>query len=640
MHPISPAFESLLRQPDREFKVKVNINGVEYDNSVITDFVIDNSITAMEGFEIGTAIPSTLTLTMRTNYEIPANAKVIPYVSLLTTGLLWEQADQPWNLMNVPWDGSGTDWLPLGEFFVDSREKINGVWTFTCLDKLVFADVAYISQLTYPASMKAVWDEICSRLGWTYDSSVQINPNHRIEVGPAGFTMRQVLAYIAGANAASVIVGKDGIIKFQKFSASSPTVYNMGSSDYIRAVTTNPVKTFTRFVVTYNTEDQLTFESGIGDENHTLSIENPFMTQSMVNDLRSALNGFSYLPLSMDARGFPQLEHGDIIGFEQDEHTTWLETVTTWDGTNIPWDGLVRYRTAILRQSISFRGGLKMTIEAPSVSEQQSEFAVEGSLTQQVNKLDKTAVKEGKKYYGATITRREGLIIERDDHLSKVVFNSDELSFYANGQRALWFDLPSRRFKFDGTLEAVDGVFTGTLQGVDGTFTGTLQAANGTFKGTLQAADGTFTGTLQGADGTFSGTVQAGRIEGGDIIGSFIQGAEILGSSIKTAASGERIELDPYGFRFYDDYNARRIELGTNPYANIVGHTYYNSAGQSQGLIYASDNELHVIGSNNLRLGTNFGTTYMQGDMVTFSTNAVVFQGVVDFTHATVVGLK
>lgn len=607
MYPISPLYAALLRQPDREFKVKVNVDGTEYDNSVIADFVIDNSVTSLDGFEVGTAIPSTLTITLRTNYEIQPNAKMIPYLALSTNGLTWEQTDIPWNEMIVPWDGSGTAWLPLGEFYVDKREKINGVWTFTCLDKLVFADVTYISTLSYPTTMKAVWDEICSRLGWTYDSSVQINPSYMVQVGPAGFTMRQVLGYIAGANAASVIVGKDGVIKFKRFTTAEEPVFNMGSSDYIRAIQTNPIKTYSRVVVTYDTEDQLTLEAGSGDENHTLNLENPLMNQTMVNNLQLSLNGFAYLPLSMDARGFPQLEHGDIIGFEQDEHTTWLETVTSWEDTHIPWDGIMKYKTTILRQSFSFRGGLKMTIESPSVSEQQSEFVVEGSLTQQVNKIDKTAIKEGKKYYGATITRTEGLIIEREDHLSKAVFNSDELSFYADGNRALWFDLPSRKFKFEGTLEATDGVFSGTLQG---------------------------------ADGTFSGTVQAGRIEGGEIIGSYIEGADILGSSIRTATNGERIELDPFGFRFYDDFGARRVELGTNPQANIAGHTYYDSSSQSQGLVYAIPGELHVIGNDNLRLGASFGVTYIQGDVLYPSTNGVVrFQGTVDFSQANVIGL-
>ncbi|GJM84263.1 hypothetical protein HMSSN139_67590 [Paenibacillus sp. HMSSN-139] len=583
--------------------VKALVDGVEFDNTKIVDFIIENSMTSMDGFELGTAIPSKLVITIRTGEKIPQNAKIMPYVSLSMSGLTWEEATYPWEDMQVTWQGVTADWIPLGEFYVDTREKVSGVWTFTCYDKLVFADEAYVSFLTYPTSMQNVWNEICTSLGYAYDSSVVINPAYQIQAGPAGYTKRQVLGYIAGANSANVFVGKDGVIKFKRFTAAAPPDFNMGPSEYVRVKQTNPIKTYNRVVVTYNTEDQLTYEAGSGDENHTLNLENPFMTQTMVNNLQSALNGFSYIPVSMDARGFPQLDQGDIIEFEQYEGVSWLEAITSWQDTVIPWNGMVKYQTVNLRQTFGFAGGLKMSIESPSISDQQSEFKVDGSLTTAVNKLNKTAVKEGKSYYGATITRTEGLIIEREDHASKAVFNSDELSFYADGDRALWFDLPSRKFIFGGDLEA----------------------AGGTFSGTLQAVDGVFTGTLSGVDGTFTGTVSAGRIEGGDIIGSFIQGADILGSSIRTATFGNRIELDPDGFRFYDDFGGLRVTLGYNPSAGISGHTYYNSSSSSQGLIYAVSNALHVIGVNGMLLNTLSGK--------------IEVQGVIDFSGATVIGL-
>lgn len=607
MYPISPLYSDYLRRPNREFLVKALIDGVEYDNSVIVDFTVENSISSIDGFELGTAIPSKLVISLRTKRIIPENAKIIPYLSLVLSGLTWEQATYPWEDMHITWEGGSSDWIPLGEFYVDSREKVNDVWTFTCYDKLVFSDVAYVSALSYPTSMQNVWDEICTSLGYTYDDSVVINQAYQVPVAPTGYTKRQVMGYIAGANAANVITGKDGTIRFQRFTSASIPVFEMKSSDYVRVKQTNPVKTFTRVVVTYNTEDQLTYEAGEGDENHTLNMENPLMNQTMTNNLINELDGFSYLPVTMDARGFPQFEQGDIISFEQYEGVTWEDATIAWQNMNIPWNGLVSYRTVILRQTFSFAGGLRMSIEAPSISDQQSEFKVDGTLTTAVNNLNKTAVKEGKSYYGATITRTEGLIIEREDHLSKAVFNSDELTFYAEGERALWFDVPKRKFIFGGDLEA----------------------AGGTFSGTLQAVDGVFTGTLQGADGTFTGTLSAGRVEGGTIIGSFIQGADMLGGRIRTATSGNRIELDPDGFRFYDDFGGLRVALGFNPSAGISGHTYYNSSGSPQGLIYATSDELHVIGNNNLRVGTNFGLTYAQGTWK--------FTGVVDFSDATVI---
>lgn len=141
---------------------------------------------------------------------------------------------------------------------------------------------------------------------------------------------------------------------------------------------------------------------------------------------------------------------------------------------------------------------------------------------------------------------------------------------------------------------------------------------NGAIVGSsINVGNGVFTvsqyGHMVAESGEFRGNIRASTIDGGTINGTNITGADILGSRIRTASYGERIELDPDGFVFYDGYNARRVTLGTNPSANISGHTYYNSWSQSQGLVYASDNELHVIGTNSLRLGANAGTIHLQG---------------------------
>jgi hypothetical protein len=175
------------------------------------------------------------------------------------------------------------------------------------------------------------------------------------------------------------------------------------------------------------------------------------------------------------------------------------------------------------------------------------------------------------------------------------------MTFQANGQDAIYFDIPSRRYKFNGTLEATNGVFTGTLQGVDGTFTGNLSAAGGTFKGNLQAAGGTFTGTLVGVDGTFSGTLQAATINGGTINGS-----TIIGSVLKTANSGRRIEIDSAGFRSYDSNSRNRVQIATTEDALAAALIFRDSNGTSVGEInsYQSSGVLTLF-SNNLTIGSN-----------------------------------
>ncbi|WP_375103766.1 hypothetical protein ACDZ28_32665 [Paenibacillus sp. RS8] len=649
MYPISPLYADYLRRLDREFIVKATVQGEDYDSSKIVDFSIENSLSLSSGFEIGNAIPSKLTIKLRTNEIIPANARIVPYLSLTTAGLTWLEATYPWLDTHVPWTGTGTDWMPLGEFFVDSREKVNDVWTFTCYDKLVFADDIYVSSLTYPATMLAVWNEMMQRLGWTYDGSIVINPSYVIQVGPAGFTYRQMMAYIASANSASVFVGKDGTVKFKRFAAAAVPVFEMTASDYSRVKQTNPVKTFTRVVVTYNTEDDLSYEAGSGDSNHTLQLINPFATQAITNGLLAALNGFAYLPVVIEGMGYPQLEHGDIIGFERYEGSSWLETVSTWSGTDIPWNGIVDYQTLIMHQVFTFSGGLRMTIEAPSQSEQQSEFPARGTIKEAINSLNKTALKEGRNYYGFSASRENGLIVEREDHKSKLTLNSDTMDWQVNGQSALHYDAQANRLKFTGTLEGVDGVFSGSLSAATGTFAGDLTAAGGTFKGALQAATGSFSGDLNAAGGTFRGALQAasgtfsgnlsaaggtftGTLVGvdgnfsGAITASTISGGTITGALIRTAPSGQRIEVTPTGLRSYDSSGVKRVAISDEGRGNYAGVGFFGSNGSELAGMYTED---------------NFSFLYAVGPLQIFSfADRVFFSSNVDFTTANAYGLK
>lgn len=553
MYPVPTVVADWLRKPYREFAVKALVNDVEYGDDVIVDFSIENSLSLSDELELGTVIPNKLTIRFRMHSQFPPNAKIVPYIALKTDNLTWDEADMSWEEADFAWEGGTTDWIPLGEFYVDNRTKDRDIWTYVCYDRLVFADVEYVSGLNYPTTMQAVWDEICELIGFTYDDSVEIDPSYTITAGPAGFTCRQVMGFIASANAACVYMGKDGVLRFRKISAAAQPVFEMNESDYIRAKQVNPLKTYSRVVIIYDKDDGLYYEAGTGSEAETLYIENPFGTQAMANKILAEINGFSYTPISMPARGYPQLDQGDIISFEAVESMSWEDADMSWEDADFPWDGAKQYQTIILHQALDFRGGLSMQIEAPSISEQKSEFPVEGTLTEAVNRLNRNAVRYGKPYYGVTHSREEGIVVQREDGTAKAVFNADELAFYQGGQRRLYFDAVNNRYVFDGHLQAASGTFTGELQG--GSITigsgnnvfragsqgiwsghtnfnsapfrvnmqGEMTAMSGTFGGTLQAAGGTFTGTLQGVDGTFKGTVEAGQFVGGTITGALIQ---------------------------------------------------------------------------------------------------------------------
>ncbi|REK69347.1 hypothetical protein [Paenibacillus paeoniae] len=565
MYPISPLYESFLKRPDREFMVKVMVGDTEYDMANIVDFIIDSSLIPDTSFTIGTVILSKLTLRLRLKAEVPENVSIRPYVAFDSNGMTWTQAEIAWQEANIYWAGGAAEWLPLGEFYVDSRERTGDIWTFDCLDKLIWTEQPFISSLTYPASMQAVWAEMCQRLGYTYDSTVQIKPGYTIKTKPAGYTCRQVMGWIAGSNSASVRAGKDGQIQFKHFTGAMTPDIDMTPSDYIRTKQTNAVKTIKKVVVTYDAEEQAAYTAGTGTEDETLYIDNPLMTQSMVNDLHATINGFAYQPMEMDARGYPHLDVGDVIGYEVYEGNSWLDTITPWQNTHVPWSGMVGYQSLVLTMVLQYKGGFRMTLDAPSTSEQQSQYVVKGPLTEQVEKLNKDTVKLDRNYYGVRTSREEGLVVETEGGSGKAVFNADELSFWANGQRSLWFDIPNKKFKFKGTLE--------------------------------------------GADGTFSGTLQAGTIIGGSISGATISGGSIYGSYFATG-------LGTYPFVELSSNNNLIAAYGdANKYVKIESNL--NNLGAPMIRFGFNGNETHLmqVGSGFYAFGPSSNMSFNFNDL-------------------------
>lgn len=454
MYSISAIYEHLLKKRTREWDAKVVINDKEYGRNFIIDFEIDSSIVSAEDFEIGTVIVPKLTIRLKTHEKLPENAKIIPYVATSLDLMTWQEIEDTWEEYEFPWAGGVTEWLPLGEYYIDQRVQINSTWEYTCYGKLMLANAAYISSLSYPASMQAVWNEICTFLDFEYDNSVVIDSSYSIPVAPTGYTMRQVMGFIAGANSASVFEGKDGTIKFKVYQASDDPVYELTVSDYIRLKQTNPIKSYTRIVGIYDTDDSLTYEAGEGDENHTLTLENPFLTQDIIDDLLTKIDGFTFMPTSIDARAYPQLEIGDMLGVYRDDSLPWVDTEIEWEDNELPWDGLVKYPTIIMKVQFRFKGGLFMAIESNAHSEQQSEFKVDGSISAQIKRINQSAVKLEKTYYGVSVSKEYGFRVDRSDGLAYSIWNADEFRFVANGEDALWFDIPSRRFKFSGIIEA------------------------------------------------------------------------------------------------------------------------------------------------------------------------------------------
>ena len=393
MYPVSELFKTYVAQSDRQMEVKAVIGLTTYDNTKVVEFAIEDSLIASDEFTIGTVIPSKLTLLLKTTDAIATNAKITPYVRLN--------------------GASGyTEWIPLGSFYIDNRTYKDGIWTFTCYDKLITTQQKYVSTLTYPETMANVFNEMVTQLGFTVDPSVVINQAYMIPYEDLDISMRDMFSYISSAHGCSIRLTKDEKLTFVPFIPTA-TKTPLNTIHYFKCEQTNPLKTYTRILLTYNTDGE-TLEAGTGDEDHTMNLYNPFMTEDMLNTVLAGFTGFSYMPITMDWKGFVYVEVGDAV------------QITLRDTSVIT--------STLLTNKATFKGGLKATSTAPSISSQKSEFSFQGTLSEQI----KNAVKIDQPYYGVTIGRANGIKVTKSDGSGELILNADTIDMKGAGAESVF----------------------------------------------------------------------------------------------------------------------------------------------------------------------------------------------------------
>ncbi len=460
MFNIPDLYKDIFKTSGRILDVKIVINNTTYTGAEVVEFEINDSICAETNLEIGSAISSDLMCTIRTSDVITRNAKVQPYIRL-GLDVEWRNANIEWVNANFNWEGEYTEWMQLGEFYIESRKFSEGTWKFTCYDKLILGNQAYATTLEFPATMDEVLDDICAQLGLERDSSIQINPAYTIPFN-YDYTISEVIRYIAASHGACAKITKEGKLGFVNITKNDTSIESITPADYSSLSQDGEIKTITHIVITYNSDGEY-LEAGTGEEANTLRIYNPFVTEEMLNSIFADLNGYSYKPYTMQWRCYPYLETGDRIDvtYFETPAPVWNEMPVAWNDANFNWEGTGNFGTLILNSRISFGGGLSGKLSAQSESEQQTEFR--GTLTRKVETLSKTTIKEDKPYYGVTVGRANGLNIKKSDGSSEVIFNSDQLTFKAGGEDRLYFDPVDSKYKFSGTLFATDGVFDGTV---------------------------------------------------------------------------------------------------------------------------------------------------------------------------------
>lgn len=281
-------------------------------------------------------------------------------------------------------------YIKLGIFTV-SKQTSNGEYTsYEAYDKMYKADMPYSSDLVFPSTDKAILTEICGKLGISL--ATDIITAHTVSDKPQGYTMREIIGYMAMLQGCNAVINADGNLELRWYKDSSYVLD--GHKYYQQGVTFTTSKDFIIQKLTCNNtksgdKETSTITSGSGATG--LSFANPFMTQAVLDEVYKKIGGFTFRPLAVKFIGDFRLEAGDII------------TVSTKDGKE--------YKVPIMQIAHECDGGLISTATSIGQSESSNNTASSGPIT-----------KAMQRYYAELVTINKALINKLDVETAKITY--------------------------------------------------------------------------------------------------------------------------------------------------------------------------------------------------------------------------
>lgn len=322
---------------------KYLVDGKEY-NQTLNEFKYSNIINPNNSISIGNTCSSSVTFSIY-NPEITLENKDITIFE------------------GVKGD-SGIEYVQIGIFTV-TKEESNGEYTkCTAYDKMYKAEKGYFTKLTYPSTDKAILEEICTKLGIQLATS--ITNTHTITDKPQGYTMREMIGYMAMLQGGNAAINSDGNLEIKWYKDSGYVLD--GHQYYQQGVTFTTSKDFTiRKLTCNNTKsgDSKTSEITAGDGATGLTFTNPFMTQAILDEIYKKIGGFTFRPLTVKFVGDYRLEVGDIITVNK---------------------GGVDYKVPIMQITHECDGGLMDTVTSIGQSDTENSNIASGPITKQMER--------------------------------------------------------------------------------------------------------------------------------------------------------------------------------------------------------------------------------------------------------------
>lgn len=235
-------------------------------------------------------------------------------------------------------DTADVEYVKLGRFDVTEVVRKNGKVMISAYDRMAKLSENYVTTVTPTDSgysKSAIVTDIKNQCGLTWSQSFS---GYVPEI--VNSTMRDQLCWLYGSTTStgqSLMLSRDGTTVISKVIVGQTALnYTIDeSTTYLDGLNDQPSFTITSYTANAG-ENTYSYGSGAGVECY-----NPYITSTIASNTYNFIKNFSYTPMTLEFRGDPAIELGDIL------------TVTSGNNS---------YSVVVMKMATVFNGGLKTTI--------------------------------------------------------------------------------------------------------------------------------------------------------------------------------------------------------------------------------------------------------------------------------------
>ena len=293
-----------------------------------------------------------------------AGSGKITFTSIITT---FNKLDKIYPEIGLLVDGT-YEWVKMGEYFINDIEidRNRKTTKLDLMDGMFKLNREHVTDLTYPAEIRHVIKEICLKTGTELaDEYMDISSmNYRIDKIPKEkkMTFRDVLSLTTQMLGMSCFFNREGKLEIKELTDSGITI--TADSYFMHGLTKSEVEYQIAGITCKKDKETLTVGMRTG---RSLELDNLFMSQSVLDNLYHKIKDIRYYPFNLNYQGHLLLDVGQWV------------TIKTNTGET--------FKSPILSQSFTFKGGLRGRISADSKAGNDAQYSYAGTLTKKIEQF-------------------------------------------------------------------------------------------------------------------------------------------------------------------------------------------------------------------------------------------------------------